>query len=666
MALKHQLPYYFISILLAVVSKHVHILFVLGYIPFFILLHHRITKKEGISILVITILFLLTAQYPKEISDEVIYGQVVDVDEDQIVVKVDGAKVVVFGEFEDVCQKDYIELKVEYQEFTPVGNDSGFDYQRYLLSNGICQYAYLVEIEDYQQVNSLFRILKERFSSEELIDSFASLFLLGIKDTQMEELYTQMSALSIVYLFALSGLHIQYLKKWLYQILQFFISPKWLEIVIYVIIGFYIYIIPYNISFLRAYLVMVLYRLFKKYLSQLDILAIVTIFMIYSNPYVIFHLSFLFSYFIYFIVLITRNCKMKGFYIYLASIPIIIYIQYMIPSVSFLLGFLLTPIVSVLYQGLLWYALLGGIVKPFLLIILYFFDNLFVFFDAINFYICFSDPPLLFYLSYYFYFFLAILKSSVGKKNGLEIGKVMAIIVAFHIYSKYSLYTQVVMIDVGQGDCFLIQNSFNQGNILIDTGGSVYYDVATSTVIPYLRSIGISSLDAVFISHDDYDHSGGLESLEANFDVKEVIREDQDISYTYGDVFIELLQIPRDSSEGNESSLIMYVTVQEDTYLFAGDIGYEIEELLIDYYPDLQVDVLKVSHHGSSSSSSDAFLAWLQPNVALISCGLDNSYGHPSDIVLERFESLGIPVYRSDLMGMVRLVSYGEATFIYP
>lgn len=665
MPLIHQEIYCLISILLFIFGKHIDAIFFLTYIPYFYFLSSRIGKKCLLAIILFTICFTLTMHYPIATTEVVLQGEIIDVEEDQIVIQSNESKIVVFGEFGDVYQKDRIEIEVEYQEIDPPSNDSAFNYEQYLQGNGIMQYAYLVRIIDYQEVDSVFRMLRDKFQSELLIDSFATLFLLGIKDSQMDELYEQMSALSIVYLFALSGLHIQYLKKWLHQILQFIISPKYIEYIIFLIIGYYIYVIPYNISFLRAYLVMVLYHFFKKYVSQMDVLCFVTMGMIYFNPYIIYNLSFLFSYFIYFVVLLTRYCKYSSMYIYLASVPIIISIQYMVPAVSFLLGFLLTPIVSILYQGLLWYGLLGDIMKPILLVILTMFYNMFTFFDDFNFFFYFSDPPLFFYLSYYFYLFYAIMRGNVGKKNGMETIKVFCILLTFSFTSRYSMFDQIVMINIGQGDCFLIQNKWNQGNILIDTGGSIYYDVATTTVIPYLRSIGITSLDVVFISHDDTDHSGGLESLQENFVVEEVIREDEDVTYIYGKTEIELLQVPRESSDENDLSLLLYVTMNGNTFLFGGDAPSLIEESLIDYYPDLSVDVLKVGHHGSNTSSSSAFLSWLQPDVALISCGLDNVYGHPTEAVLNRFESLGIPVYRSDLMGTVKIVWYFEDSFIY-
>lgn len=96
------------------------------------------------------------------------------------------------------------------------------------------------------------------------------------------------------------------------------------------------------------------------------------------------------------------------------------------------------------------------------------------------------------------------------RKIHQELSLLFAVLLAFYFYPFYNMKGQVVMIDVGQGDCFFIQQPFHKGNILIDTGGLKNTDVATKRIIPYLESQGVFSLDAVFISHQDFDHCGAL------------------------------------------------------------------------------------------------------------------------------------------------------------
>ena len=99
-------------------------------------------------------------------------------------------------------------------------------------------------------------------------------------------------------------------------------------------------------------------------------------------------------------------------------------------------------------------------------------------------------------------------------------------------------------------------------------------------------------------------------------------------------------------------------------YLFTGDISNAVERQLINDYPELKIDVLKVSHHGSNTGTSAAFLNAIKPKIALISCGKDNYYGHPHDDVITA-NDYGVKVYRSDEMGMVKIVYYGNDNYIF-
>ena len=166
---------------------------------------------------------------------------------------------------------------------------------------------------------------------------------------------------------------------------------------------------------------------------------------------------------------------------------------------------------------------------------------------------------------------------------------------------------------------FLIQQPFKLGNILIDTGGLKNTDLAEVTLVPYLRSIGVFELDYVFISHDDFDHSGAYDSLSEKIKIKETITTYQE-KMTIGNVEIEMLKTPL-SDDSNDSSLVFVATVNKLKYLFTGDISTTVEKQLVETYPDLKVDVLKVSHHGSNTATSALFLEKIKPRIALICCG---------------------------------------------
>ena len=665
MFIRYHLVFYGISCLLLIVCLLVHPIFWVLMIGYGIFVIYRLKMINFISIFIFTIIFSFFINWPKPINDTVIKGKIVDLDEKSVVVKTDETKVKVYGNFIGYHLDDELEMEVEYFEINEPTNDNAFNYKNYLYSQGITNNASIKRLLDVNTKETLFQKLQERISSNDLIDSYASMFVLGIKDEVIEDYYQQLTDLSVVHLFALSGLHIHLLKDMLKKVLRFFMPDKYIDYFGIVLIGIYIYLIPFNISFVRAYLVMVLAVLFKRYLNKLDCLSIVTIIMLWTNPYIIFSLSFIFSYFIYFVILLINKNKYFNLLVYFGSLPIILMIQYRINILSLLLGIVLVPLVSLLYQMIWLYMIFGDVVRGLVMVIIYFLNNIITFCNDFSVFLNFSKPSLFFILVYYFIYFKIILKINIKRNVTREVLLLFSLLLMFYLKPYYCIEGKVVMIDVGQGDCFLIQQPFNQGNILIDTGGLKNKDLASLTLVPYLRSQGIFELDYVFISLDDFDHCGAYESLSNQIEIKHTVKKYQE-KMKIGNIEIEMLKSDVSSNENNDTSLVIKATINDLVYLFTGDASNLVEKDLIKKYPDLKVDVLKVSHHGSTTGTCSEFLEVVRPKIALISCGRDNRYGHPSDAVLRRLEDYDIKIYRSDLMGMVKIVYYGDDNYIYP
>lgn len=665
MFIRYHIVFYGISCLLLIVCLLVHPIFWVLMIGYGIFVIYRLKMINFISIFIFTIIFSFFINWPKPINDTVIKGKIVDLDEKSVVVKTDETKVKVYGNFIGYHLDDELEMEVEYFEINEPTNDNAFNYKNYLYSQGITNNASIKRLLDVNTKETLFQKLQERISSNDLIDSYASMFVLGIKDEVIEDYYQQLTDLSVVHLFALSGLHIHLLKDMLKKVLRFFMPDKYIDYFGIVLIGIYIYLIPFNISFVRAYLVMVLAVLFKRYLNKLDCLSIVTIIMLWTNPYIIFSLSFIFSYFIYFVILLINKNKYFNLLVYFGSLPIILMIQYRINILSLLLGIVLVPLVSLLYQIIWLYMIFGDVVRGLVMVIIYFLNNIITFCNDFSVFLNFSKPSLFFILVYYFIYFKIILKINIKRNVTREVLLLFSLLLMFYLKPYYCIEEKVVMIDVGQGDCFLIQQPFNQGNILIDTGGLRNKDLASLTLVPYLRSQGIFELDYVFISHDDFDHCGAYESLSNQIEIKHTVKKYQE-KMKIGNIEIEMLKSDVSSNDNNDTSLVIKATINDLVYLFIGDASNLVEKDLIKKYPDLKVDVLKVSHHGSTTGTCSEFLEVVRPKIALISCGKDNRYGHPSDAVLRRLEDYDIKIYRSDLMGMVKIVYYGDDNYIYP
>ena len=654
--------YLALPLFVVVLAKMLHpilYVFLIFYFIFLYLKHFKILLS--VSLLLSFLLFLFF-YLPQPLNQNEISGKVVSKDDQSIVVKRGYHKVKVYGEFKNISLFDDISLIGKPYNFHQIQNDYAFNYQYYLYSLNIFDTLQLEKIKSNQHQDHLYHYLEKRIKTSSKVKSLLSLFILGTKDEQMKEYYQKLTQLSIVHLFALSGMHLTILQKWLMNFLKFFFSKKGQKCISLILIGVYMFSIPYNISYLRAYLMLFLPMIFGKWLNQLDIFSFLTVGMLMYNPYLIYNLSFIFSYLIYFFILLLQNQKAGKYYLFLGSIPIIISIQHILPVFSFLIGILLMPYIEMIYKSMLYYLLLGKYILPFLSLEYELLLKMIAFIYDFSFTLPFSQPTLFFIGVYYYLYLKGIYKLNVNRKVTQEVCLLLSVLLAFYFYPYYNMKGQVVMIDVGQGDCFFIQQPYARGNVLIDTGGLQKSDLATSRLIPYLQSQGVFYLDAVFISHEDYDHCGALASLKEHFKVKKVLYDFK--KKKIGDLVFKNLALDKYYTNSNDRSSIIYVTINHLNYLFTGDISKEVENDLYQTYHHLDVDVLKVAHHGSSSSSSEDLFKMIDPKVALISVGKNNRYRHPSYLTLKRLEAYGVKIYRSDLQGMVKIVYYGGKNYV--
>lgn len=182
-------------------------------------------------------------------------------------------------------------------------------------------------------------------------------------------------------------------------------------------------------------------------------------------------------------------------------------------------------------------------------------------------------------------------------------------------------FMHISFIDVGQGDSILIKGPINKYNILIDTGSNYnYYKLKN-----YLYKEGIYKLDYLIITHNDSDHNGNINNLISDFKVKNVIVEGTDI--ILDKLSLKYLKIGNFDND-NDNSLVYYANINDLSFLFTGDISKTAERKFIKKYSNIDIDILKVSHHGSSTSTSKEFVTKTLPKIAIISTS--GQYGHPS------------------------------------
>lgn len=246
---------------------------------------------------------------------------------------------------------------------------------------------------------------------------------------------------------------------------------------------------------------------------------------------------------------------------------------------------------------------------------------------------------------------------------------------------------KISYIDVGQGDSELIQ--VNNKNLLIDAGPSQN----TDKLISFLKSQKIRKLDYVIATHPHEDHIGGMPAIIKKYPIDKFYApkiiantqffenmvtalkdKDMKIYPAKSGMSIDLgkntkcnIIAPNNNKYENlnDYSIVLVISYKNCKFLFTGDAENLSEEEILNNNYDISCNVLKIGHHGSKTSSSDEFLDKTRANIAVISCGKDNDYGHPNKTTLEKLKRHNIKIYRTDLEGNIILTSNGNSIFKY-
>lgn len=246
----------------------------------------------------------------------------------------------------------------------------------------------------------------------------------------------------------------------------------------------------------------------------------------------------------------------------------------------------------------------------------------------------------------------------------------------------------VHFIDVGQGDSILIQTPRGQ-TMLIDAGSNSKADV----VKEYLQGLGISKIDVLVGTHPHEDHIGGLDVVIDNFDIGSIyMPKVAHTTKTYEDVLLAIkrkglkikgavagmdiplegvdakILAPEESLESdnlNDYSIVIRLVYQNTAFLFQGDAEKRSEEAILGSGAPIEADVIKIGHHGSSTSSTPDYMKAVNPTFAVITVGEDNKYGHPHAETIELLDQLGVVIYRTDEDGTVVATSDGEEISFY-
>ncbi|UUX34292.1 DNA internalization-related competence protein ComEC/Rec2 [Fundicoccus culcitae] len=508
---------------------------------------------------------------------------------------------------------------------------------------------------------------------------------------------SQFVSWGIIHYFAVSGLHIHIIIRLLrYLLLRVGVIHEWLQKIIIFILCLYGSLIGWPVGVIRAISVYVfrqaVYR-FNWKISSLDCLGIVGTLLLLVNPKYVQSLSFVLSFLMTYIVHFTvsnANNKAKlslSFYITFACLlfswPIILnqhfewnslqivismffglfFEKIIMPVAFFTTSLFILPLNNIrlqLFNGIEWLYL--TIMLPITHTPIF---NHFIFKTG---YLSNTRQSLL---------WLAALAWMTESKRSLK----KAIIIVSTIYlivifcwPYLSICSTLTVIDVGQGDALLYQPAFSNQHWLIDTGGRMDWEkkddpipvdleYAHNNIIPALKALGVQQIDGLILSHPDVDHMGSLYTLVDYFPVKQyiiseyiehsqlwksflnknpknidklwVLKQGEKLSFGALDIYsLANRQLMYDDDASNNSSLIVHITLGDSHFLNVGDINQATELILIEQLPQLKATFLKLSHHGSRNSTDPQFIQHLQPQLAIISAGVDNRYNHPHPEVL--------------------------------
>ncbi|MDR2975859.1 MAG: DNA internalization-related competence protein ComEC/Rec2 [Streptococcaceae bacterium] len=599
-------------------------------------------------------------------------------------------------------------LKIEAELEIPEGqrNFNGFDYKSYLKTQNIYQIVNIKQIKRIESRSNLdLRIVRRKailWANEHFpapMSSYMTGLLFGYLGKDFDQMSDVYGSLGIIHLFALSGMQVNFFIDHFRKILLRLGCRK--DIVDKLQLPFsvfYAYLTGLSSSVLRS--------LLQKNISAsgLDNFSLTFFSLPIIQPKFLLtaggQLTIMYTFML--VMLSSHIGGLSGFkkillescLLSLAVLPLLILNFHVFQPLSIVLTFTFSVIFDVLMLPALVLIFMLSVLTSISLDLNFIFnylETMIKFLDKVFHYpLVFGTPSLFVFLG--LLFFIALFIDCRRKKVSLLF--LFAVIVLFLI-AKNPVAPTITMIDIGQGDSFLLRDSFNRRTILIDTGGKVSFMAtvpwkkrvtdanAERTLIPYLQSVGVGSIDTLILTHTDEDHVGDLEALANKIKIKEILvdrgaltvpkmskkLQSTNVPVKYAKVgqklpifdgHLQILTNGYTGDGGNNDSIATYGQFYGTRFLFTGDLEKEGEEALLRDYPNLKADVLKAGHHGSKTASTPAFVQAVQPKIALISAGVNNRYHHPHQENLETFEAYGVQVFRTDKQGAVKFSKVGK------
>lgn len=647
----------------------------------------------------------------KDTNEFIGYVKKIKYDENKVIFTIDVKEKVIatyyFNSLKDeknIKENIYLgdKLKIKGILIKPKNNTvpNCFNYKKYLYRNKIYWQLNIEKLEKLDSTKNIFLNIKNKLINrcDKFIYSknYLRAFLLGDNNHISDNIKNSYQINGISHLFAISGMHVSLLSSILLFLLTKINSNKVLNyFIVSIFLIFYLFLTNLSPSILRAtifFILLSINKLFKLNIKTINILIIVLFLLLIINPFFLYDLGFQYSFIIsFFLILFSENIsKYKNYFSkifiislisFMVSFPITIYNFYQINILSIFLNLIFVPFISII----LFPLSILTFIFPFLDYILGIFINILesfsLFFSNIKILnIVFAKPNILFIIIYFIIIYLIIF--NYKRKRLYYIFLLIILLIIHNNILFFNNKTFTIMIDVSQGDSTLIILPHNKGTILVDTGGKFIYNkkqnnnintLTHNKLIPLFKSYGIKKIDYLILTHGDYDHMGEAINLVKDFTIDKVIFN----KGKYNNLELELIKILEERNikyyknvkkiniynnsllflnnnvyeNENDNSNVIYTEINKFKLLLMGDAGVNVEENIINKYNLNNIDILKVGHHGSKTSSSKYFIYKINPKYSVISVGDNNRYNHPNNEVLSNLKNSNI--YRTDKYGSI-------------